>query len=153
VQTDFVKAGLGAGIVKLQTSKSVATEDLWCDMPVVPIGYVRLIQAISLTPNSNLSAGESVSAFVCDQTMSPNNSPLLASGRLDFTKVGAFVGLATVAFGSASSFPLGQNCEMLILAPGQFLRFATASVSAPFPAIGDFANVSVFYSDISICEC
>jgi hypothetical protein len=158
-KSSLIAIGRGASIIKLQTSVSVLLagvgSDLWVDMQPVPSGYVRLIQAVSQTRDSTFTGAEEVSCFVCDSTMNPLNSPVDANtGRVNFAQLGAFIG-ALFPFGTnplsiSAAQPVGF---VAVLASQQFLRFVTASLTpAQFPNVGDFANIQVFYSDISICE-
>jgi hypothetical protein len=146
---DIVEFGKGSSIVKLQTTVSAAGEDIFVDMQQVPVGYVRVIQNASMTPDSNLTAAENITPFVCDQTMSPSVSPLLPTGRIDQAKTGVALGQSwSVGAGNPFSM-LGEPVAFIaVLGPGQFLRFATNGTN---PNPGDFANIQVFYSDVPIC--
>lgn len=154
--TDYVKLGLGAAISKLQTTVSVLIAGFGCDIfvdhTVVPNGIGRLIMAASLSPDSKLTGTENISMFVCDSTMAPLDNPISQqTGRVIYARLGALLAFDTVAGADSTNFPLGNNCVNAMLAPGQYLRFVTASQSAPFPNVGDFANIQVFYADIPLC--
>lgn len=149
--TDLIKLGNGASIAKLQTTISTGGgNQCWVDSSVVSDGYVRVIQAMSLSSDSKLSASENIFGFVCDQTMSPGINPSPQGGGTDFSKLGVLIGSGSV--GTTFSTTIYFVMPLAVMASGMFLRFVTITGTGAAPTAGDFANIQVLYSDIPICD-